>query len=104
MSSDLQLGDCSRREGHTRCFRALAKHLARFVTTNTSTPLTTLFLILVRAITQPVSASNLLQMKYNLQVSLGRIDERGQLPLIFALDILQSQHCCSLLVHDGAKP
>jgi len=63
----------------------LAHHLGRFISTNTSTPLTTSLIIFVR------------------EVCLSSADESSQLTLIITLHLLQGNNGGRLLVHNGTK-
>jgi hypothetical protein len=83
----LELGDGSRRDRLARCLGAFAKHLARLVATKTTSPLTTLLFILVRAVGKMLHDIRV-EGESNSQVCFGRTDERSQLPLVLALDIL----------------
>jgi hypothetical protein len=59
--------------------------LGRLVTADTSSPLTTVLIVLVR------------------EVGLGRADESGELTLILALDVLDAENGSSLLVNDRSE-
>ena len=82
----------------------LAEHLCRLVTTNTTTPLTTLIFVFVRAAEKECHqdcASNLCTS--DSQVRFGSTDESGEFALIFAFDVLESKNSSGLLVHDGTE-
>jgi len=61
------------------------QHLRRLVTTDSSTPLTALLLILVR------------------EVGFRRADDVGQFALILTFDLLESDNRCGLLVNDRTE-
>jgi len=69
----------------TSSFGTLAKHLCGLVTTETSTPLTTVVFILIG------------------KVSLSGADKGAQLLLVLALHVLESQDSSSLLVNNCTK-
>jgi hypothetical protein len=81
----LQLGSVGCREDLTSSLGTLAHHLSGLVATETSTPLTTMLVILVG------------------EVSLGGADESSELALILAPDILEGNDSSSLLVDDSTE-
>jgi len=85
LSARLELAKSSGRDSLPRCLGPLAEHLGRFVSTNTSTPNTALFFILVR------------------EIGLGCTDNGGKITLILALHFLKSNHSRGLLVNNSTE-
>jgi len=81
----LEFADRSSRYSLATSFCALAEHLCRLVATETSTPLTTLLIVLVS------------------EVGLGSADECRKFTLVLALHLLDSDDSRGLLVHHCAE-
>lgn len=85
IAPSLQLAKSSSLGVETSSLCALAHHLGGLVSTETTTPVTALLLVLVS------------------EVSLGGADEGRKLALIFTVNILESKDGSSLLVDYGAE-
>ena len=80
----------------------LAEHGGRLVATETSTPLTTSSLVLVRAVL--MLADDVMQVdEHHVQVGLGSLDEGSELALVLGADLLDGEDGGGLLVDDRAE-
>jgi hypothetical protein len=84
-ASHSEPGDVSSGGTLASSLSTLPEHLGRLVSTDTSTPLTTVLIVLVR------------------EVSLGGTDEGSKLPLVLAADLLESNDSGSLFVDDSPE-
>jgi len=84
-TDSLKLANVSGRDGLASSLSTLADHLCGLVATETSTPLATLVLVLVR------------------EVGLSSADEGREFTLVLRLNVLESKDGCGLLVDDGTE-